>query len=99
MRSVGGEVVPEIIKIDTLASSDQLFRRWPVEAKVPNAGIIVDILPPRYPGKKRIHDHQFLGFCRELRGVSVGDHESNVMADHLGFLNAQRFRKRMDTDR
>jgi len=65
---------------------------------MPDAGVVVHILPSGHAGKKRVHYHQFLRLGRKLCGVSVGDHQPDVVADDPRSLDTQRFRERVDSD-
>src|SRR4051812_42025962 len=49
---VRSEVVPVVLEISTLTSSDECFRRRTIESKVPNSRTVVDGLPVADARKK-----------------------------------------------
>src|SRR2546423_9184175 len=76
--SLGGrKVIPEIVEVGPLATLNQGFGGWPVEAEMPDAGIVVNGLPPTHAGEESVHQDELRHFRRELRGVSVGHHETD----------------------
>ena len=81
VRRVGGEVVPEVLEVDALAAGDQLQRRLAVEVEVPEVAQQPDALPVADAGQERVHQHDPLDLGRILRGVGVGDHQADVVAD------------------
>ena len=98
MSLVGCEVIPEILKVGTLAALDQGFGRRPVETEMPDARVVVHGLPTIHAGEESIHQDKLRHFRRELRGVSVGYHEADVVSHNLSFLDAQRLSEVMDAD-
>src|SRR5713226_10691933 len=46
-RPVSGEVIPEILKVNALASLNQCFGCRPIETEMPDTRIVVYDLPPR----------------------------------------------------
>ena len=65
---------------------------------MPDARIVIHVLPSCYAGKKRIHDHQLFRLRGKLRGVGVGHHQPDVVTDHPRFLDAERLGERVDPD-
>lgn len=88
-RLVGGEVVPEVLEVGPLTSLHEGLGRRTVEAEVPDAGVVVDRPPSRDAREERVHQHELLDLGRELRGVRVGDHQPDVVADDARSLDAQ----------
>src|SRR5579862_7367140 len=86
--TVGGEIVPIIVKIDAFPAMDQLFRRRSVEPKMPKLRIVIDGLPLVHAWKESIHDDELLYLLGKLGGVCVSDHQSDVMAYNTCFFYA-----------
>src|SRR5207249_11274340 len=42
---VGGKIIPEVLEVRALASTDQRFGRRPVEAEMPDTRVVVHALP------------------------------------------------------
>src|ERR1700674_909842 len=88
-----------MLEVGALAPLHQGFRGWPVETEMPVTGIVVDRFPPTDAGEERIHHHKFFHFGRELRGVSISDHQADVVSYHPGFLNPKWAGKSMNSCR
>src|SRR5208282_6715409 len=71
MILVGCEVIPEIVEIDTLATLHQSFGGWPVEAEVPNVGVVINRLPSLHTRKESIHQDKLRHLRRKLRGIGI----------------------------
>src|SRR3989442_430735 len=67
MSFVGREVVPEMFKVNPLAPAHQRFRRRTVKTEVPNAWVVINVLPPGNTREKRIHHHYSLHLRRARR--------------------------------
>jgi hypothetical protein len=93
---VGREVIPVVLEVDALAAVHQCFRYGAVEAEVPHAGVVVVGLPTGYAWKKCVHQHELFGLGRELRGVGVGDHESDIVPYDGRLLYIERLCEVMD---
>src|SRR6516225_5904729 len=65
---------------------------------MPKVRIVIGKFPSWYTPKEGIHDNKLLHFRRELRGISVSDHQPNVVPDDSRFGNPQGFGERMHTD-
>jgi hypothetical protein len=78
---VGRKVVPEMLKVDSLATLDQLQRHLTVEVKVPHIAQEPDILPVADAGQEGVHQHHPIRGLWELGRVGVGDHQPDVMPD------------------
>src|ERR1700730_14691476 len=98
MSLVGGKVIPKIIEVDPLAALDQGFGSWPVEAEMPNSGVIVDGLPTTDAWQERVHQNELSHFRGELSGIGVGDHQADVVPDDFSLLYAQRLREIVNAD-
>src|SRR6266850_4094878 len=88
-----------MFKVSTLASSNQGFRSWPVETKMPDSRIVVDCFPPRHSREKSVHHNQSFGFHRELRRVGISHHQTDVVPHHPGLLDSKRTCQVMNADR
>ena len=71
------------------AAADQGFRRRTTEAEVPDARVVVDRLPALDAGQKGVHQDEPLDLRRELRGIGIGHHQPDVMADDPRFLDPE----------
>ena len=96
MLGIGGEVVPEMLEVSSLATLDQRERHFTVEVEVPQIAHQPDIFPIADAGQEGVHQHQPVRLLRELRGVSVSHHQSDVVADHLGALESERHDESVD---
>src|SRR5258708_36956171 len=88
-----------MFKVRALAPSDQRLRRRSVESKMPDRWIVVDRFPAGDAGKKRVHQHQFVRFGWELRGVRVGHHQPDVVAPDNRLLDSQSLPEVVNADR
>ena len=61
-------------------------------------GIVVNGFPAGHAGEECVHEDELRHFGRELRGVSVGDHEADVVANDFRFLHAERLGEIVDAD-
>ena len=95
---IGGEVVPEIVEVNPLSPPDERLRRRTVEAKMPDAGIVVDGFPSGDTGEERVHDHELCGFGGIHCRVGVSDHQADIVPDHLRLLKTKRRHQRVDAD-
>ncbi len=98
MRFVCSEVIPEVIEICPLAAAHQRFRRRTVEAKMPNARVIIDVFLSGNAREKSTHQNKLFHFHRELCGVRIGDHQSDVVANYASLLDTQRLGECVDAD-
>src|SRR5712692_1769266 len=57
MDFIGSEVVPELFKVYTLASAHQRFWSRTIKTEVPDAGVVINVLPSGNAGEKGIHHH------------------------------------------
>src|SRR5471032_2561127 len=89
LRRSAGEFIPEAVQIDALATSYQAFGVWAAEREVPQQRTAYDLVPWRDARHRRIHHHQLVGAFRIARGVGIGDHGTDVVADHVRVLDAQ----------
>ena len=90
MGFIGGEVIPVMLEVGALASTHQGFRRGAVEPKMPDGGIGIDILPAGDAGEKGVQQRKLFRFRRKLRGIGVGHHQTDIVADNSGLPDAQR---------
>ena len=93
MTLIGCEIIPEIVKIDPLASLDQGFGRRPVKPEMPEPRVVVDRFPALHAWKKGIHQNEFRYFGWELRSVRICDHQADVVSDYFGCLHTERLRQ------
>ena len=84
-----------MLEVGPLTTANKGFRRGPVEAEVPDRRIVVDRLPAFDAGQKRVHEHQPVDVVWELRGVRVGDHQSDVVSDDGRLVHTEAFHERM----
>ncbi len=89
MPGVGGEVVPEVLKVGTLAAPHQLFGRVAIEVEVPLVAQQPDLLPVAHAGQERVHQRDAFHFVRVLRGVGVGHHQADIVADDIDLAVAE----------
>ena len=99
MRRVRREVVPEMLEVDALASLHKRFGRWSIEAEMPDAGIVVNCFPSLDARKEGIHEDKFASLRRELRRICVGNHQSDIVPNHLRLPDAQRSGQSVNADR
>ena len=71
MSLVGCEVIPEILEGCTLATSNQSLGGRPIEAEMPNAGVVVNRLPTTHPREESIQQDEIRHLRWELRGDSI----------------------------
>src|ERR1700727_1744212 len=88
MILVGGEVIPEIVEVGALASFNQGFGRWTVEAKMPYPRVVVNVLPTSYARQESIHQHQLRDFGREVGRMGVSNYYSDFGPHNFAFLTA-----------
>jgi hypothetical protein len=69
-----------------------------VKPEVPQIVVVICELPSGNTRKEGVHDNELLDFCGELRGIGVGNHEADVVANNTGVRNADRFRERMNAN-
>jgi hypothetical protein len=93
---VGGEVVPEMLEVDALASGDEFQRRLAVEVEVPLVAQQPYRLPVADAGQERVHQHDAFDLVRILRRVRIRDHQADVVADDLHLRKAELVHERMD---
>ena len=93
---IGGEVVPKMLEGSPLAAFDQRQRHFAVEMEVPQIAHQPDVFPITDAGQEGVHKHKALGLLRELRGVSVGDHQPDVVTNDARALESQRRNKRVN---
>ena len=86
---IGGEVVPEMLEVSPLASLDQRQGHFTVEVEVPQVAHQPNVLPIADAWQEGIHQHHTLGSLRKLRGVGVGHHQSDIVADDTHTIKAQ----------
>ena len=60
---------------------------------MPDVRIVINGFPAGHAGEERIHQNEFRYFRGELRGVSIGDHQPDIVSHDLGPLHAERLRK------
>src|SRR6266567_7284619 len=89
MFRIGGEVVPEMFEVNPLATFDQRQGHFAVEVEMPQVAHQPDILPIADAGQKGIHQDHALGGLWKLRGVGVGHHQSDVVADDAYAIESQ----------
>src|SRR6266702_400972 len=68
---VGGKVVPNPVKVNTLPASHQAFRIRSMEVEVPDPGIQENLVPGINPRDGCVHNDQPLNFIGVNRGVDV----------------------------
>ena len=83
MLRIGGEVVPEVLEIDPFAARDQLERRFTVEMEMPQISQQPNRLPFADARKKSVHQGNPFDFGWILCRVSVGNHQSDIVAHDL----------------
>src|SRR5207244_8498957 len=98
MSLVGCEVIPEIVEVGALTALNQSFGSRPVEAEMPYARVVVNGLPTTHAGEESIHKDEFGHLRRELRGVGIDDHQTDIVSHNLSFLHAQRLSQVMNAD-
>src|SRR2546423_14913437 len=99
MALIGSKIIPVVLEVCAFTSAYQRLWNWTIEAEMPNGRIVVNGLPSFHPRQKRIHHHELLCFCGELRGVSIRNHQSDVVSDNPCLLHTQRFCERVNADR
>src|SRR3954471_10537821 len=90
MFGFGGEVIPEVLQVNAFAAFDQGQRDVPIKMKVPKVAHEPDAFPIADTGQKSIHQHDAFGFLRELRGVSIRNHQSNIVTNNARAIKAER---------
>src|SRR5437660_856340 len=88
-RLVGGEIVPEVFEVDAFATLHQRFRRRAVETEMPDPGVVVDRPPLADTRQESVHERQLLDLLWVHGGISVGDHQSDVVPHNLDLLESE----------
>ena len=84
-----------MLEIDALASGDELQRHLAVEVEVPEVAQQPDGLPLAHARQERIHERDALDLGRKLRGIGIGDHEPDIVADEPHAPVAERRGERL----
>ena len=90
MRWIGGELVPEAVEINALATSHQALHVGPAEAEMPEQRILQNVVPWPDARHWRIHHHEARGATLVCCGEGEGHHVADVVADYIGLANVQR---------
>jgi hypothetical protein len=96
MGRVGGEIVPEMLEIDTFATVDESKRRLTIEMEMPKIAHEPNVAPVSYSRQERVHQRNAIDLVRILRRVGVSDHQSDIVPDNLNVLEAKFAYERVD---
>ena len=78
MGGVGGEIVPEMLEIDALATVYERERRLAVEMEMPKIPYQSYVAPVPYAWQERVHQNNSIYFAWILRRIGVGNHQANI---------------------
>ena len=76
---IGREVVPEVLEVDALATINERQWRLAVKMEMPEIPEQPDARPIADTRKKSVHQRNPLHFTRELCGVSISDHQADIV--------------------
>jgi hypothetical protein len=85
-----------MFEVDSLAAGDQLERRFAIEVEMPEVAQQPDFGPVSDAGQKRIHQHDAVDLGGILRGISVSDHQPDIVASDAHALMSKRGGESMD---
>src|SRR3984885_3119889 len=86
---VKGELVPEPVEINAFAASHKAFHVGAAKAKLPHAGVLNDLLPRPYSGKRCVDGYEAGNPIREPYGESITNHVSDVMGYKISTKHAK----------
>ena len=89
LRGVAGELVPEAVEIDALASRDEPLGIRAAEGEMPEQGMAHEVVPGGDAGNRRIHHHQFSVCVGIAGGIGIGDHGAEIVPDDGRPIEAQ----------
>ncbi len=96
MFSVGGEIVPEMLEVDALATVHQGKRRLAIKMEVPKVPHQPDVAPVPDARQEGVHQSNPIHLAGILRRISVRNHQSDVVADNPNALESKFARQRVD---
>src|SRR4030095_10709748 len=77
------ELVPEAIKVDTLATCDQPLHVRTAEAEVPQHRVLENLFPWADSRNRRVDKHETLHTFRMKRSKGKPDHVADVVRDEV----------------
>src|SRR5205807_6155079 len=96
MGRVGGEIVPEMLEIDALATVYERERRLAVEMEMPKIPHQPNVAPVSYARQEGVHLRNPIYLARILRRIGVRNHQPNVVPYDPNAFVAKFARKRLD---
>ncbi len=96
---IGGEVVPEVLEVDPLASLHQRQRRLTEEMKMPLIANQPDARPFADTGQIRVQQRDAANVARKLHGIRIRDHHPHVVTDQAHLVVAKSRHERVHVAR